>query len=99
MLVRRGRTARLPWRFRPRSGGSLRGRPGRPSPSPPIHPRLSPSQVRGAFRWVAGCAFRRGGPRGGHRRRGAQRGSPLVVERRGSHPRAASGRGNVDAAV
>ena len=34
--------------------GSLRGRPGRPSPSPPIRPRLSPSRARGAFRWVAG---------------------------------------------
>ena len=26
--------------------GSLRGRPGRPSPSPPIRPRLSPSRAR-----------------------------------------------------
>ena len=33
---------------------SIRGRPGRPSPSPPIRPRLSPSRARGAFRWVAG---------------------------------------------
>ena len=34
--------------------GSLRGRPGRPSSSPPIRPRLSPRRARGAFRWVAG---------------------------------------------
>ena len=73
-----GRTARLPWRFRPRPrGGPFEGdrgdqvrRPDTPAPVPQPGPRGVP------------LGSRRGGPRGGHRRRGGRRGSPLVVELR-----------------